>query len=111
MIGVVGMERKKAQMRHNGIMNVPDIEIEYKGFKIKAKLDMGKHAWLSNGNSICRGYIVVKDHCLTMPGGAWAHSVIEAKAMIDILIEAEGDAKRFWSLLREAQGLSEYEYV
>ncbi len=64
-----------------------------------------------NGNHIRKGYIVVKNHCLAMPGGAWAHSVIEAKAMIDTLIEAEENAEKFWDLLREAEGLNEYEYV
>lgn len=105
------MDLKIAEMRHNGIINVPDIEIEYKGYKIKAKLDMGGSAWSSNGNSIYRGYIIVKDHCLALPGGAWAESIIEAKVMIDLLIEAEGNAEKFWGLLREAQGLTEYEYV
>lgn len=103
--------KKKPEYQSNGIINVPIIQIEYKGFTIKAKLDMGCCPWNSKGNDIRRGYIIVENGCLVMPGGAWSHSVIEAKAMIDIYIEANRDAKIFWELLRQAQGYGEYEDI
>lgn len=105
------MTVKKAEFRHNGMINVPDVKIEYRGFMIKAKLDMGNYPWRSNGNDIRRGYIVVKDGALALPGGVWAHSVIEAKTLIDIYLAAGQDTQSFWELLRKAQGYEEYTEV
>lgn len=105
------MAKKKPEYSSNGLINVPNIQIAYKGFTIQAKLDMGAYPWQSKGNDIRRGYIVVENGCLAMPGGAWSESVIGAKAMIDIYLEAGRDATKFWELLREAQGYGEYEDV
>ncbi|ALS10005.1 hypothetical protein ABE82_26715 (plasmid) [Paenibacillus peoriae] len=105
------MTVKKADLRDNGMINVPDIKIEYRGFMIQAKLDMGSCPWRINGNDIRRGYIVVKDGALALPGAAWAHSVIEAKTLIDIYLAAGQDGQTFWQLLSKAQGYEEYEKV
>lgn len=105
------MGRKAVEYVHNGMINVPSISIEYRGFTIKPKLDMGSTPWSSNGNTIRKGYVVVRDGYNPMPGGAWAQSVIEAKVMIDTFIEAEENAEKFWMLLREKQGLAEYQDV
>lgn len=103
--------KKQAAHVFNGMIDVPNISIEYRGYIIQPKLDMGATPWLSNGNSVRRGYIVTKDHAQIMPGGAWFGSVLEAKACIDILISAGGNGKRFWELLYEADGRAEYEEV
>ena len=105
------MDRKTPEMRSNGIINVPQIEIKYRGFTIKPKMDMGSTPWMSNGNTIRRGYVVIRDGCLAMPGGSWSGSIIEAKVSIDTFIEAEENGDRFWELLREKQGLAEWSEV
>lgn len=103
--------KKQAESVFNGMIQVPNISIEYRGYTIRPKLDMGGTPWLCNGNSIRRGYIVTKDHAQIMPGGAWFGSVIEAKAGIDILIAADGNGSRFWELFYEANGNTEYSEV
>lgn len=103
--------RKQVEYRSNGLINVPIVEIHHRGYTIQQKLDMGSTPWQSNGNIYRKGYIVVKNGALAMPGGAWFSSVIEAMASIDIFIKANGDAQKFWSLLREQQSLSEYHEV
>jgi len=65
----------------------------------------------SEGSSVCKGYVVTNGVCNVMPGATWAHSIIEAKVMIDILIEANGNSARFWEILREPQGFAEWEEV
>ncbi|TQS01389.1 hypothetical protein [Paenibacillus ottowii] len=104
------MEKKKAEYRSNGLIHVPDIRIEYKGFIIQPKLDMGRNPWRIKGNDIRRGYIVMENGCLAMPGGAWACSVVEAKHMIDTYLESGGDVQKFWELLRKAE-YEEYDEV
>lgn len=102
--------RKKVEHVSNGLVNVPNIDIEYKGFHIMPKRDFGGYPY-SNVNTIRKGYVVVKDGCNVMPGATWAHSVIEAKEMIESYIEAEGNGDLFWKIHREKQGLGEYEEV
>jgi hypothetical protein len=92
----------------NGMINVPNIKIVHKGYSIQAKLDMGSTPWSTKGNTIRRGYIVVKSGALAMPGGAWFGSVVEARAAIDILIKSDGNYDKFWTLMRANQGLSDY---
>ena len=82
-------------MVRNGMISVPNISIEYKGFTIRPKLDMGSTPWLVNGNEYRRGYIVTRNGIQIMPGGAWFTSVIEARFAIDILIEAREMARHF----------------
>ena len=103
--------KKQAEMIKNGMILVPNISIEYKGFTIRPKLDMGSSPWLVNGNEYRRGYIVTRNGVQVMPGGAWFDSVIEARAAVDILIESNGDAAAFWNLWNEYSGLNEYESV
>lgn len=99
--------RKKAETVSNGLVNVPNIDIEYRGFHIKPKRDFGSYPH-QNVNTYCKGYVVVQNGCNVIAGGAWASSVIEAKALIDSHIEADGDAELFWKIHREKQGLAEY---
>lgn len=102
--------KKKVEWVFNGIVNVPDIDIEYRGFHIRPKRDFGGYPY-ANVNTYKKGYVVVKDGMNAMPGATWSFSVIEAKVMIDSFIEAGGDAKVFWEITREKQGLAEYEEV
>jgi hypothetical protein len=103
--------KKQAEMVRNGMISVPNISIEYKGFTIRPKLDMGSTPWLVNGNEYRRGYIVTRNDIQIMPGGAWFTSVIEARFAIDILIEAREDGPTFWNLWNEYSGRNEYESV
>ncbi len=103
--------KKQAEMVKNGIIFVPNISIEYRGFTIRPKLDMGSTPWLSNGNYYSRGYIVTQNNVQVMPGCAWFHSIIEARVAVDILIESNRDCSVFWNLLNEYNGLNEYESV
>lgn len=103
--------KKRADYVSNGMIMVPDISIEYKGYVIRPKLDMGSTPWLSKGNNYRRGYIVVKDGIQIMPGAIWFHSIIEARVAVDILIEVNGDGTAFWKRWYECRGLDEYEDV
>ena len=99
---------------HNGMINVPNVQMEYRGYVIVPKRDMGNSPWLINGNSVRRGYVITQNGVNVMPGATWACSLIEAKVMIDTLEETndkDGSAKTFWDLWNEKQGLSEYEDV
>lgn len=102
--------KKQAKMIHNGMICVPDISIEYKGFTIRPKLDMGSTPWLVDGNEYRRGYIVTQNNVQVMPGAVWFHSVIEARTAIDILIEVNKDSTAFWNLWNEYSGCNEYEF-
>jgi hypothetical protein len=103
---------KKAELVSNGLIKVPNILIEYRGYQIKPKRDFGSHPYhTSNGGVIYKGYVVTDGICNVMPGATWAHSVSEAKEMIDVFIESNGDSAKFWELLRERQGLAEWEEV
>lgn len=102
--------KKKAEKVSNGLVMVPKIDIEYRGFHIEAKRDFGNQPF-SNVNTYRKGYVVVKNGANIMPGGTWASSIIEAKVMIDTYLEADGNAQLFWDILRRKQGLGEYEEV
>lgn len=103
--------KKKAESVSNGMILVPNISIEYKGYTIRPKLDMGSTPWLSNGNDYRRGYIVTRNGVQVMPGAAWFSSVIEARVAVDILIQVDGDGSAFWNLWNEYSGRNEYESV
>lgn len=106
--------RKSAPMVSNGLIKVPDIRIDYRGYTIQPKLDFGGKAHLYAGKVIQRGYVVTPEGQAlvnVMPGATWFESVIEAKVAIDVLIEANETGKDFWTLLRERQGLTEWEMV
>lgn len=102
--------RKKAEFVSNGLVNVPNIDIEYRGYHIIPKLDFGSYPYL-NVNTYKKGYVIVKDSMNVMPGATWATSIIEAKEMINSLIESNGDGQLFWEIQRRKQGLEEYEEV
>ncbi|MGE7828864.1 hypothetical protein [Paenibacillus sp. NPDC093718] len=102
------MERIEPNYTHNGMIYVPDIELDYRGFVIRAKLDMGDTPWQVNGNCYRKGYVVVKDGCNPIPGSGWFHSIIEAKAGIDIFLEVNGDVDSFHRRWSELRGLNRY---
>jgi hypothetical protein len=102
--------RKKAEKVSNGLVNVPNIDIEYRGFHIVPKRDFGNYPH-HNVNTYKKGYVVTQDGMNVMAGATWASSVIEAKVMIDSHIEADGDGDLFWKIMRKKQGLDEYEEV
>lgn len=101
----------QAELIKNGMILVPNISIEYKGYTIRPKLDMGTSPWLINGNEYRRGYIVTQNDLQVMPGSTWFSSVIEARFAIDVLIESNGDKTAFWNLWNEYSGRNEYESV
>lgn len=105
------MMKQKAEMVRNGMILVPNISVEYKGYAICPKLDMGSVPWQVAGNQYQRGYIVTRNGVQFMPGAAWFTSVIEARVAVDILIESNGDSSAFWNLWNEYSGLNEYESV
>lgn len=90
---------KTGETAFNGMVNVDIFYIHYRGFTIKPKLDMGSSPWLSHANSFRTGWVVVKDGCNALPGATWCHSPFDAKATIDLWIEAEFDAQQFWKLM------------
>lgn len=102
---------KKAAKVSNGLINVPDIRIEYRGYIIKPKRDFGGSPFYVNGNQYSRGYVVTDGSCNVMPGATWSESIIGAKALIDCLIESKETGRDFWDILRETQGLTEWEEV
>ena len=100
--------KKKPKYINNGLINVPDIIIEYRGYKIEPKLDFGKYPYQGAGYVCSKGYVVTDGICNVMPGATWSQDVIGAKVMIDTLIESKETGNDFWDLLREKQGLSEW---
>lgn len=103
--------RKKAEMVSNGLMLVPDVVIEYRGFNIVPKRDFWIQPFQNCGGTYKKGYVITDGFCNIMPAATWAHSIIEAKAMIDVFIEADSNSDKFWELLRGRQGLAEWEEV
>jgi hypothetical protein len=103
--------RKKPEYVSNGLINVPNITVEYRGYKIVPKRDFGNQPYLVNGCVYKKGYVITDLVCNIMPGATWSHSVIEAKAMIDTLHESIETGKDFWELHRVKQGLMEWEEV
>ena len=55
------MMKQKAEMVRNGMILVPNISVEYKGYAICPKLDMGSVPWQVAGNQYQRGYIVTRN--------------------------------------------------
>ena len=90
--------RKKAELISNGLVQVPNISIEYRGFTIQPKRDFGSYPY-QNVNVYRKGYVCVKDYTNPMAGATWSHTVTGAKIMIDCHIEAEGDGDKFWELM------------
>jgi len=88
------------EMVNNGLMLVPKILVEYRGYRIVPKLDFGRRPFLADGVWVSSGYVVTDGMCNVMPGGVWAESVPEAKTMVDVFIETNGDAQKFWEVMR-----------
>ncbi|MFS0841306.1 hypothetical protein [Paenibacillus sp. 1P03SA] len=105
------MKKEKAPLISNGIMNVPDIRIEYKGYTIKPKLDFGKLHWIVRGNDIRRGYVVTDGIVNVMPGATWFCSTIEARVAIETLIEAKETGSDFWELWDQKSGRKQWEDI
>lgn len=103
--------KKKPEYVSNGIINVPKILIEYRGYKIQPKLDFGGQSYQGAGYIHSKGYVVSDGCCNVLPGGTWSHDVVGAKVMIDSLIESKETGKKFWDILREKQGLMEWSEV
>ncbi len=102
---------KETKLVYNGLIEVPDIEIEYRGFHIVPKLDFEGVPHEGVANTYRKGYLIVIDYVNIMPSDTWATSVIEAKAMIDAYSEADGNAEMFWKILRVKEGKCDYEEV
>lgn len=105
---------KKAEMVSNGLINVPNISIDYRGYTIVPKRDFGNIAYQSNGCVYRKGYVVIGGEyriCNVMPGGIWFNSIVEAKDGIDTLIESKESGKDFWAIQKEKDGLNEWEEV
>ncbi len=108
----LNMVLKVPKLVDNGLIKVPDICIKYRGYSILPKLDFGGNPYQINGCVYKKGYVITYEACNVMPGGAWSKSIIEAKVMIDTLIESKTEGKgEFWDLLRERQGLTEWSEV
>lgn len=101
---------KKVETVSNGLVQVPNIDIEYRGYHIVPKRDFGSTPW-QNVNTYRKGYVVTDGFVNVLPAATWSSSVIEAKAMIDSYIDSNGDSDLFWKLLREKQGRDIYQEV
>lgn len=84
---------------NNGIFNVKNRVVTYRGFTIKPKLDFGSYPHRNHGNVISTGWVVIKDGCLALPGATWSESILSARASIDIWIEANFNAEKYWELM------------
>lgn len=75
---------------------------EYAGFWIKPKRDFGETGFYDSKTrrNVKEGWVIVKDGCNAMPGATWAHNLAEAQQMIDVYMAVDGDAQKFWHLLR-----------
>jgi hypothetical protein len=82
------------------MVKVPMRKVEYRGFTIKPKLDMGDTPHLGHGNSYRTGWVVLDANgALALPGGSYSTSILEARASIDLWIEAGFDGGTFWKLM------------
>ena len=80
----------------NGQIYGPDICINYKGYEIRPKLDMGRTPWLVNGRKVDSGFVVVRNLIQVMPGAIWFETVESAHKAIDALIAVNGNVDAFW---------------
>lgn len=74
--------------------------MEYRGYTIKPKLDFGKYGFYIDGEYVKTGFVVTDGFCNVMPGATWSQTEDGAKVLIDIYITAEGDAEKFWDLVK-----------
>lgn len=72
--------------------------VQYAGFKVQPKLDMPRFA------SSTHGWVVTQPgKGNVMPGATWAKSINEALQLIDVYIVVDGDANKFWHMLKAIQ--------
>lgn len=79
-------------------------------FRIVPKRDFGSGPgfWLPNAGTtgtgnygfVKSGFVVTDGICNIMPGATWFRTVAEAMSAIRIYIEAQGNAAKFWELMR-----------
>lgn len=72
----------------------------HRGFTIRPICHAFHPFWI-DGRWHTRGFIAVRDSGQDLPGAVWFHSVEETKNGIECFLQAKGDAKRFWQLLRK----------
>ena len=51
------------EMVNNGLMLVPKILVEYRGYRIVPKLDFGRRPFLADGVWVSSGYVVTDGMC------------------------------------------------
>lgn len=84
----------------NGMVKVTMRRVQYRGFTIKPKLDMGDTPHLSHANLYRTGWVVVdRDGCNAMPGASHSPSILAARASIDLWIESGFNGDKFWELM------------
>lgn len=87
------------ECRFNGMVEVVWKVIQYRGFTIQPKLDMGSFPHRSNSNTYKTMWVITKNGLNIMPKAVSATTPLAAKAMIDLWIEAKEDAEQFWKLV------------
>lgn len=70
-------------------------------YRIVPKRDFGTGFFLINGRQVRQGFVVTDGFCNVMPGATWFQTVADAMRALRILIEVNGDARRFWIAMRE----------
>lgn len=73
---------------------------EYCGYTVQPKRDFGGKPVLLDGECIEMGFVVTKGGMNVMPGATWFRTVDDAMDGIAAYIVAEGDAEKFWALMR-----------
>jgi hypothetical protein len=74
--------------------------LDYRGFAVEPKRDFGPVGFYIDGRFVKDGFVVVKDGCNAMPGATWFRTIDSAKHAIDVFIDVDGDAYKFWTRLR-----------
>jgi hypothetical protein len=74
--------------------------LNYRGFAVEPKRDFGSVGFYIGGRFIKEGFVVVKGGSNVMPGATWFRTIESAKHAIDVFIDVDGDAHKFWTRLR-----------
>lgn len=83
----------------NGMWQVKNRVVNYRGFSIVPKLDFGQNPYRSHANVISTGWVITKNGCNAMPGATWDSSLLACRASIDIWIESGFNAEKYWELM------------
>ena len=89
-------------------MNISAHKLNYRDFAIVVKQDFGGRPHLIDGMPCMWGYVVTAGPTQSypgsnaMPGATWFQTVKDAKKAIDVFIEVEGNAEKFWNKMRRA---------